>query len=129
MKFSLLAIASVLIAGASAHMEQLESGLIDYYWLKGSDGSTGQWLSFNSTSWQSLSKPDNNGVVVHITSPKQFNSIHPTPENGLFSVPKDSQIGDLAVFYDHDAKNDKQADKPIERPSLSCIIKLCRNSD
>ncbi|KAL4210754.1 hypothetical protein AB4K20DRAFT_1947934 [Rhizopus microsporus] len=48
MKFSLLAAAAVLIAGASAHMEQLESGLIDYYWLKGSDGSTGQWPSFNS---------------------------------------------------------------------------------
>ncbi|CAO3695031.1 hypothetical protein CU097_001662 [Rhizopus azygosporus] len=73
MKFSLLAAAAVLIAGASAHMEQLESGLIDYYWLKGSDGST-----------------DNNGVVIHITSPEQFKSIHPIPENGLFSVPKNS---------------------------------------
>ncbi|KAG1177280.1 hypothetical protein G6F70_002763 [Rhizopus microsporus] len=68
MKFSLLAAAAVLIAGASAHMEQLESGLIDYYWLKGSDGST----------------------VIHITSPEQFKSIHPIPENGLFSVPKNS---------------------------------------
>lgn len=132
MKFSLLAAAAVLIAGASAHMEQLESGLIDYYWLKGSDGSTGQWPSFNSARWQSLSKPDNNGVVIHITSPEQFKSIHPAPENGLFSVPKNSRIGDLAVYYDHDAKDDKQDDKqdgkPVERPTLTCIIKLCRNS-
>lgn len=136
MKLSLLATAAILIAGVSAHMEQLESGLIDYYWLKGSDGSTGQWLSFNSTRWQSLLKPDNNGVVIHITSPEQFKSILPTPENGLFSVPKNSQISDLAVYYDHDAKDDKQDEKqddkqdakPVERPSLSCIIRLCRNS-
>ncbi|KAG0164167.1 hypothetical protein DFQ28_003622 [Apophysomyces sp. BC1034] len=133
MKFSLLATAAALIVGASAHMEQLESGLIDYYWLKGSDGSAGQWLSFNSTSWQSLSKPDSNGPVVYITSPEQFKSIQPTPENGLFSVPKNTRISDLAVYYDHEAKDDKKDDKkpgnPVEFPTFTCILKLCRNSN
>ncbi|KAG1447744.1 hypothetical protein G6F56_009162 [Rhizopus delemar] len=128
MKISLLATAAVLMAGASAHIEQLKSSLISYYWFKRSDGSTGQWLSFNSTRWQSLLKPDDNEVVIHIISPKQFKSIHPIPENGLSSVPKNSRISDLAVYYDYDTKDNKQYYKPVDRPSLSCIIKPCHNN-
>ncbi|KAG0284335.1 hypothetical protein BGZ98_005959, partial [Dissophora globulifera] len=89
-------ITAVLASSAYAHMEQLESGKIDYYWLRGSDGSAGQWLAFDAHNWHSLSNRTNKGEVIHITSLKEFNSFKPLPENGLFSVPKGSAISNLA---------------------------------
>ncbi|KAI1288955.1 hypothetical protein EDD11_009520, partial [Mortierella claussenii] len=65
---------------------------------------------------------------------KEFNSYTPLPENGLFSVPKGTGVGLLAVYYDHEAKDDhkddhKAAHPPTkELPTLSCILKLCRNT-
>ncbi|KAF8930915.1 hypothetical protein BGZ47_000328 [Haplosporangium gracile] len=98
MRFPLAAaLTTFLVSTVFGHMEQLESGLIDYFWLKGSDGST------------------------------EFNSYNPLPENGLFSVPKGASIGELAVFYDHDAKDD-HLDPVQARFEFSCVIKFCRNS-
>ncbi|KAF9556632.1 hypothetical protein EC968_008107 [Mortierella alpina] len=130
MRFAFTAcIAAAWMSSVFAHMEQLESGKIDYFWLKGSDGSSGQWLAFNSTKWHSLTDNTNKGDVVHITSVEQFNSFNPLPENGLFSVPKGSSIGDLAVYYDHEAKDD-YLKKPIHAEfEFTCIIKLCKNSN
>lgn len=140
--FALLALAAPLIPTASAHYANMGLDNVSCYLLNGVKGTPeGDLVVVNKNgTWYDHDDVSRSGTVTVVHNQTDYDNLDTHPKIGIICAPDDLDWFGLGITYEEMEPSDEEfySDKQTvyemrtaygqSKPSLTCIIKICRNN-